>query len=368
MTEQLLYVARATFESARRLLQAPEGARARRLHGHGFRVDLRVGAPLLEESRAPLAPFAGGEVDALRERLRECVAPLDYQLLNEHLANPTDENLARWIRARLQLRSIQSVGLKSTCSQGVELDAQEHAQIWRRYEFAAAHRLPNVAPNHKCGRMHGHGFAVTLHAQSAADAGADVGAGLDALWAPLFAELHHACLNEIPGLENPTSEWLARWIWERVRCELPALRSVAVRETQSSGAHYDGRGYRIWKEFGLDSAVRLRHAPRGDARGRIHGHTYRLRLHLTAPLDAVYGWTVDFGDVKELFSPVFARLDHQPLYELPYVADAGAGAIARWVREQAAPALPQLERIDLYETQGCGVILAWGPEPPTPAL
>jgi 6-pyruvoyl-tetrahydropterin synthase len=61
----------------------------------------------------------------------------------------------------------------------------------------------------------------------------------------------------------------------------------------STAAHY-----RVWKAFTLDSAVRLRHAPEGDARRRIHGHTFTLRLHLKAPLDQVMGWTVDFGDVK----------------------------------------------------------------------
>ena len=368
MTQQLLYAASATFESARRIPQAPEGSGAHRLHGHSFRASVRVGAPPTDEKRLALAPFAGAEVDALRKRLVERIAPLDYQLLNDHVAAPSDENLARWIRARVQLQDIVRVGLQSTRNQGVDLDADDRAQIWRRYEFEAAHRLPNVAAGHKCGRMHGHGFAVTLHAQASAAKTPIDCALLDQIWAPLQQQLHCACLNDVPGLENPTSEWLAHWIWERVRPQLPALCSVTVRETASSGAHYDGERYRIWKEFGLDSAVRLRHAASGDARRRVHGHTYRLRLNLSAPLDLVYGWTVDFGDVKELFAPVFERLDHQPLQELELVADEGASAIVRWIRQQAAPALPQLERIDLYETAGCGVILSWGSKPPALAL
>lgn len=368
MTQQLLYAASATLESARRIPQAPESSRAYRVHGHSFRVSVRVGAPPSDDQRRSLAPFAGAEVDALRTRLVERIAPLDYRLLNDHVAVPSDENLARWIRARLQLQDIARIGLQSTRNQGVDLDADDRAQIWRRYEFEAAHRLARVAAGHKCGRMHGHGFAVTLHAQASAGNTPIDCALLDEYWAPLQQQLHYACLNDIPGLENPTSEWLAGWIWERVRARLPALRSVTVRETASSGAHYDGECYRIWKEFGLDSAVRLRHAGSGDVRRRIHGHTYRLRLHLRAPLDLVYGWIVDFGDVKELFAPVFERLDHQPLQELEQVADEGASAIVRWVRQQAAQALPQLERIDLYETAGCGVILSWGSKPPALAL
>jgi len=365
MAERLLYAARATFESARRIDRAAAGERLHRLHGHSFLARLRcaVAPPGVQAAAAP-ASFRGAEIDTLRQHLQACVAPLDYQLLNEHLALPTDEGLARWIRARAGLPGVDAVGIQSTRCQGVDLDADDRAHVWRRYEFEAAHRLPNVAPEHKCGRMHGHGFAVILHAAVTSGAQAIEGAVLDRLWHPLQQILHQACLNDVAGLENPTSERIAAWIWERIRPQLPALRWVTVYETASCGAHFDGASYRIWKELGLDSAVRLQNAPAGDGRRRIHGHSYRLRLHLAAPLDAVYGWTIDFGDVKELFSPVFERLDHHPLHELPEVADAGAAAIARWVRRQAADSLPQLERIDLYETPGCGVILAWGQQLP----
>ncbi|HWS76519.1 MAG TPA: 6-carboxytetrahydropterin synthase, partial [Quisquiliibacterium sp.] len=114
------------------------------------------------------------------------------------------------------------------------------------------------------------------------------------------------------------------------------------------------------KELTLDSAVRLVRAPDGDPRRRIHGHTYTLRLHLHAPLDQLRGWTVDFGDVKTLFDPIFKRLDHHPLHELPGLADGDSASLARWIRAQAAPLLPQLDRIDLYQTRGSGVILSWG--------
>jgi 6-pyruvoyltetrahydropterin/6-carboxytetrahydropterin synthase len=74
----------------------------------------------------------------------------------------------------------------------------------------------------------------------------------------------------------------------------------------------------------------------------------------------VMGWTVDFGDVKQLFDPIFKRFDHKPLHEIPGLVDCDSASLARWVKAEAAPALPQLDRIDLYETRGCGVILSWG--------
>jgi len=248
--------------------------------------------------------------------------------------------------------------VQGTRSQGAWLDADGIAHAWRRYQFEAAHRLPQVPAGHKCGRMHGHGFAVVLQGSGVAPA------ALDRAWAPLHRQLQHACLNEIAGLENPTSELIARWIWTRLRPEVPALSCVTVHETATCGAHFNGAQFRIWKDLGFDSAVRLAHAPADDARRQVHGHSYRLRLHLVAALDTVLGWTIDFGDVKEIFAPVFARLDHHPLHELPGVASTGALGIVRWARDQAAGALPQLEQIDLEETAGCGVLLSWGAQAP----
>ncbi len=360
--QRLSFLATAGFEAARSLAFAPSEHRLRRVHGHGFRVVARIAAA--PDASVPWAPFSGAEVDALRAALEASVAPLDYRRLDDHLDDPTDEALARHVRAQLQGRlavAPDGIGVHSTSEQGVDLDAQGESVVWRRYRFEAAHQLPNVPPGHKCGRMHGHGFTVTLEARTSCLDGSSVLAydELDRVWAPFRAELHEACLNDLPGLENPTSEWIAHWLWQRIRPRLPALAAVTVGETAGSGARFDGSGYRIWKDFNLDSAVRLHRAAPGDGRRRIHGHSYRLRLHLVGPLDRVYGWTIDFGDVKALFAPVFDRLDHRPLYELPGIEERGSAALVEWIRGQAAEMLPQLARVDLYETPGCGAILDW---------
>jgi 6-pyruvoyltetrahydropterin/6-carboxytetrahydropterin synthase len=360
MTDQLLIAAAAGFEAARQVTLLPEGHRSRRLHGHGFLARVRAQLP------DGWASFPGAEVDDLTTHVRGVVAPLDYRNLNDLLEQPTDENLARWVRARLDVPGVTQVGVQSTPDEGVELDARDHAHVWRRYRFEAAHRLPNVPPGHKCGRMHGHGFEVILHADqdlAARALGVDYD-HLDACWAPLQARLHHGCLNDIPGLENPTSELIASWIWHQLKPGLPELSWVTCFETANSGAHFDGLHYRIWKELTLDSAVRLRHAPAGDPRSRLFGHTFTLRLHLSAPLDTVMGWTIDFGDVKQIFDPIYKRLDHQPLYELAGADDADTATLARWIRTEAAADLPHLDRIDLYETRGCGAILSWGTHGP----
>lgn len=356
MSERLFHLAAAPFEAARRVAILPAGHRARRLHGHSFTAKLRAELP------PDWAPFPGGETQALAERLGDCVELLDYQDLNERLPIPTDENLARWIRARLAIPGIESVGVQSTRDQGADLDPSDHLHVWRRFRFEAAHHLPNVPPGHQCGRMHGHGFEVILHADQDLT---DQPMGIDfdqlgQLWAPLHAELHYACLNDIAGLENPTSERLASWLWDRLRPELPALSWISVYETSTAGCHYDGTHYRIWKEQRFEGALQLLAAPDGDPRRRLHGHSYLLRLHLIAPLDQVLGWTLDYGDLKALFKPVYDQLDHHRLDQLPRLEAADPASLVRWMREQIRGQLPQLDRIDLYETPGCGASLCWG--------
>ncbi|HEY0095038.1 MAG TPA: 6-carboxytetrahydropterin synthase QueD [Archangium sp.] len=116
-------------------------------------------------------------------------------------------------------------------------------EIFQEFTFEAAHRLPNVPPGHKCSRLHGHSYRVTLHVQG--PVGGDSGwvmdfADLTEAFKPLHAQLDHYYLNEIEGLSNPTSENLARWIWQRMRPRLPQLSQVMVRETCTSGCIYRG--------------------------------------------------------------------------------------------------------------------------------
>lgn len=360
MTDQLYYVAAIPFEAARQVGVLPSQHRSARLHGHSFTARVRMQAPV------GWAPFPGGEVDALSAHLRKAIDPLDYAFVNEQIQVPTDENIGRWLRARLTVPGIESVGIQSTSDQGVDLDRGERAHIWRRFRFEAAHQLPNVPAGHQCGRMHGHGFEVILHVNQNID-GKSMGVDFDRLgecWAPIQAELHYACMNDIHGLENPTSEILSGWLWQRLKPELPNLSWVTTYETHTAGCHYDGHHYRIWKEQRFESALRLARAPQGDSRRRLHGHSYMVRLHLTAPLDAVLGWTVDYGDVKELFKPLYKQLDHHLLNELQSISDADVASVLHWLHERMASRLPQLDRIDLYETPGCGAVLTWGEQGP----
>jgi 6-pyruvoyltetrahydropterin/6-carboxytetrahydropterin synthase len=113
----------------------------------------------------------------------------------------------------------------------------------RSFRFEAAHSLPRAPEGHKCRRLHGHSFLVDVQVtgQAGDESGWVIDFGdIDALWAPLHDELDHRYLNEISGLDNPTSENIARWIWERLEIKLVGLTAVTVRETCDSAAVYRG--------------------------------------------------------------------------------------------------------------------------------
>ena len=104
-------------------------------------------------------------------------------------------------------------------------------------------RHPSAPAGHKCARIHGHSFRVEIHVSGEVDA--HVGwvqdfAEIKAAFQPLFEQLDHNYLNDVAGLENPTSENLARWVWQRLKPGLPLLSKVVVHETCTCGAIYPG--------------------------------------------------------------------------------------------------------------------------------
>ena len=118
-------------------------------------------------------------------------------------------------------------------------------ELCRTFHVEAAHRLPNLPPEHKCSRLHGHSFRIVVHVQG--DVDPVLGwvidyAEIKAAFAPIFERLDHYYLNEVPGLENPTSENLAQWIWERLAPTLPGLSAIEIGETCTSLCIYRGAG------------------------------------------------------------------------------------------------------------------------------
>lgn len=116
------------------------------------------------------------------------------------------------------------------------------ATLSKTFRFEAAHRLPRVAEGHKCARLHGHSYAIDVIVRGEVDeaTGMVVDFGeMSEAWKPLHAVLDHYYLNDIEGLENPTSECLARWIFVRLKKTLPQLAAIEVSETCTSRVRYE---------------------------------------------------------------------------------------------------------------------------------
>jgi 6-pyruvoyltetrahydropterin/6-carboxytetrahydropterin synthase len=116
-------------------------------------------------------------------------------------------------------------------------------ELTRTYRFEAAHWLPEVPENHPCHVLHGHSYEIDIWIRGELDP--RLGwvldfAEIDRVIDPLVGELDHHCLNEIDGLDNPTSELLAEWVWARASLGLSGLAAVVVRETAHSAAIYRG--------------------------------------------------------------------------------------------------------------------------------
>jgi 6-pyruvoyltetrahydropterin/6-carboxytetrahydropterin synthase len=120
---------------------------------------------------------------------------------------------------------------------------EANVEIYKEFTFEAAHRLPNVPEGHKCARLHGHSFMVRIFI--AGDVDPHTGWIMDfsevkTIFKPIYDQLDHHYLNDIPGLDNPTSENLAQWIWQELKPKLNSLSQVEIRETCTSGCIYKG--------------------------------------------------------------------------------------------------------------------------------
>ncbi len=130
------------------------------------------------------------------------------------------------------------------CKQDVELGGlSRRVRLVKSFTFEAAHRLPNAPDGHRCARLHGHSFCVEVICEG--DADPETGWLIDfgevkRLFQPTLERLDHHYLNEIEGLENPTAENLARWIWGQLKAVLPQLSQITIAETCTSRCEYRG--------------------------------------------------------------------------------------------------------------------------------
>jgi len=116
-------------------------------------------------------------------------------------------------------------------------------EIYKDFTFESAHLLPNVPAGHKCGRLHGHSFFIRIVVSGEVDphTGWIIDFGdIKKAFKPIYDQLDHYYLNDIEGLENPTSENLAKWVWQKLKPILPELSRIEIKETCTSGCIYTG--------------------------------------------------------------------------------------------------------------------------------
>jgi len=114
-------------------------------------------------------------------------------------------------------------------------------RLIKSVDFEAAHFLPAFPEGHKCRRLHGHSFRVELILEGELPEGQPYlmdFAEIKAAFEPLRDQLDHRLLNDVPGLENPTVEVLSKWVYDRLKPDVPHLKGVRIAETANSVGEY----------------------------------------------------------------------------------------------------------------------------------
>lgn len=113
---------------------------------------------------------------------------------------------------------------------------------------------------------------------------------------------------------------------------------------------------KIFKHFDFDSAHFLPYVPDGHRCKGIHGHTYRLTLHFEGETDPELGWVIDFAEIKKVVSPIIDEIDHKLLNDIEGLENPTCEILAIWIWNRVKPNIPQLCRVELYETLTSGVV------------
>jgi len=116
-------------------------------------------------------------------------------------------------------------------------------ELATNFTFEASHQLPHAPEHSKCRRLHGHSWKVEVHVRGPLQAETGWVIDFDDIQRacrPVYDALDHRHLNDIEGLENPTSEMVALWIWERLAADIPELSAVVVHETCTARCTYRG--------------------------------------------------------------------------------------------------------------------------------
>ncbi len=235
--------------------------------------------------------------------------------------------------------SISSATLVLTPFERVHWKTKHGLNNTKLVTLHSAHFLPHVPEGHKCGRNHGHNFHVICDSFRSQDACNNV----TQILMPIYERLDKRLLNDVEGLENPTSENLSSWLFHTMKPQWSQLIKMTVYETDSAGSSYaGGEVWESFKQFSFDSCFT-------GPKGQCMGHTFKVKLHVQDQLQEPFGWTIDFGDIKKLFKPYLNQLDHHCLNHADITSPTLQG-ISQWIMDKMKPELPSLYQVSLEST------------------
>jgi 6-pyruvoyltetrahydropterin/6-carboxytetrahydropterin synthase len=110
----------------------------------------------------------------------------------------------------------------------------------------------------------------------------------------------------------------------------------------------------LHKIFQIEAAHRLPNVPEGHKCARMHGHSFRIEIHVEGPVDPQFGWVMDYADIKSAFKPLYDRLDHYCLNDVEGLANPTSENLAAWIWDRLKPNLPLLSRVVVHETCTAG--------------
>lgn len=351
------FVASSAFEAARHVDILPDGHRSKQKHGHSFLASIQCAMP------TGIVPYPGGELEVMQSRLGMQISKLDYSDLNAIIDTPTDENLARWVNTHCYVPSTQKIGIQSTPDSGVEIDTHGKAHVWRRYIFQSIRHLQNLPEGHVCGIEHSHSFMVIVHVDhqlGERDISVDYDF-IDECWGQVVKNLSFVNLNALPNLGEPTTENLARWIWNELRIVVSDVSRVTIYESPRCGVTFDGVKFHVWNESSFNCGVVKRDTQTKSQSNLVTAHqSFSIRIYVSQIAGQETSLNVAIGGAKECLDATLALIDCKVVAQISDIADSSTKSIALWIHKKIAQEIPNIDRVELFEARGCGVIVSSG--------
>jgi 6-pyruvoyltetrahydropterin/6-carboxytetrahydropterin synthase len=351
------FVASSGFEAARHVDILPDGHRSKQKHGHSFLATIQCSMP------SEIAPYPGGELEVMQSRLGMQIAKLDYSDLNVAIDTPTDENLARWVNAHCYVPSTQKIGIQSTSDSGVEIEIHGKAHVWRRYVFHSIRHLNNLPEGHVCGIEHCHSFVLIVHVDQQLgerDICVDYDF-IDECWEQVLKKLSFINLNTLPNLGDPSTENLASWIWNELRIVVRDVSRVTIYESPRCGVTFDGLKFHVWNESSFNCGVLKRDTHSKSQSNFVTAlQSFLVRIYVSQLVGQETSLNVAAGGARDCLHATLALIDSMVVTHLSDIPDTSTKSIALWIHNKIAEKIPNIDRVELFEIRGCGVVVSSG--------